>query len=88
MLQTTTLTDAQRGRLVPRRWPEICACQVEEVLPELVAKGVKSLFLLYNDEVTDAARPNAEVVHLHGPVRWVLGTVERLWGGWRCRCWT
>ena len=48
MLQTTTLTASQRG------------CLVAALLPELLAAGVTSLYLLYNDEVTDAARPSAE----------------------------
>lgn len=57
MVQTTTLSEESQKRFV------------EALLPELEGVGVTSLFLLFNDEVTDAPRPNAVVTHVHGKPR-------------------
>lgn len=57
MVQTTTLSEEDRKRFV------------EALLPELEGLGVTSVFLLFNDEVTDAPRPTAVVTHVHGKPR-------------------
>eukprot|EP00435_Cladocopium_sp_Y103_P054727 s938_g17.t3 len=57
MVQTTTLSEEDQKRFV------------EALLPELQGVGVTSVFLLFNDEVTDAPRPNAVVTHVHGKPR-------------------
>ncbi|CAK9038236.1 unnamed protein product [Durusdinium trenchii] len=57
MFQTTSLSEEDRANFV------------EPLLPELEKLGVTSVFLQFNDEVTDAARPTALVTQVHGKPR-------------------
>ncbi|CAE7508194.1 trmt2b [Symbiodinium pilosum] len=59
MVQTTTVKEEDRPAFT------------EPLVAELAASGlnITSIFQIFNDEVTDAARPNAVVTHLHGKPR-------------------
>ena len=57
MVQTTTISEEDKKSFV------------DALLPALEGLGVTSVFLIFNDEVTDAARPNAVVTHVHGKHR-------------------
>ncbi|CAJ1380975.1 unnamed protein product [Effrenium voratum] len=58
MVQTTTLSEEDRQRFVTPL--------VAELTKDM---GVTSVFLQFNDEVTDAARASAVVTHVHGKPR-------------------
>merc|ERR1719277_2510069 len=59
LVQTATLNDEDRQRLVESLLEAVKA----------VDCNVTSVYLQYNDEVTDAARPDAVLVHVHGEPR-------------------
>jgi len=59
MVQTTTLEGERRSEFV--------RCFVQRLLEEV--KGIVSVYLQFNDEVTDAARPNAVTELVHGRPR-------------------
>jgi len=59
MVQTKTLEGEHRS--------EFIRCFVQKLLEEI--KGIVSIYLQFNDEVTDAARPNAVTELIHGRPR-------------------
>jgi len=56
LLQTATLSEEDRSRLTG---PLVSALTSADL-------GVVSVYLQFNDEVTDAARPDAPLLHIHG----------------------
>eukprot|EP00439_Symbiodinium_sp_Y106_P046745 s2414_g5.t6 len=66
MLQTTTIKEEERSAFVDPLVAELAATGL----------GICAIYHLYNDEVTDAPRPNALVTSLHGKPRLEMPMLE------------